>query len=63
MVRAVELAVELAVAPVECLRGPDQTVLNMVGGVGQRRTSALGWYRPSVGVPETLYGRPSGVLV
>ena len=25
--------------------------------------SALGWYRPSVGVPETLDGKPSGVLV
>eukprot|EP00964_Phaeocystis_antarctica_P062951 scaffold37740_cov59-Phaeocystis_antarctica.AAC.1 len=25
--------------------------------------SVLGWYRPSVGVPETLDGRPSGVLV
>ena len=25
--------------------------------------SALGWYRPSVGVPETLDGKPSGALV
>ena len=25
--------------------------------------SALGWYRPSVEVPETLDGKPSGVLV
>ena len=24
--------------------------------------SALGWYRPSVGVPESLDGKPSGVL-
>eukprot|EP00964_Phaeocystis_antarctica_P007190 scaffold3900_cov92-Phaeocystis_antarctica.AAC.1 len=30
--------------------------------IGQQ-TSALGWYRPSVGVPETLDGRLSGVLV
>ena len=25
----------------------------LVGGVGQRRSCALGWYIPSVGVPET----------
>eukprot|EP00964_Phaeocystis_antarctica_P150420 scaffold117829_cov47-Phaeocystis_antarctica.AAC.3 len=30
---------------------------------GATAQSALGWYRPSVGVPETLDGRPSGVLV
>ena len=30
---------------------------------GAMAQSALGWYRPSVGVPETLDGRPSGVLV
>eukprot|EP00964_Phaeocystis_antarctica_P059312 scaffold35211_cov68-Phaeocystis_antarctica.AAC.2 len=29
---------------------------------GATAQSALGWYRPSVGVPETLDGRPSGVL-
>ena len=34
----------------------------LVGGVATAQ-SALGWYRPSVGVPETLDGRPSGVLV
>ena len=31
--------------------------------IGATAQSALGWYRPSVGVPETLDGRPSGVLV
>ena len=30
---------------------------------GATAQSALGWYRPSVGVPETLDGKPSGVLV
>jgi hypothetical protein len=30
---------------------PHSSVL--VGGVGQRRSCALGWYIPSVGVPET----------
>ena len=37
----------------------------LVGGVEQRRRAPykVGWYRPSVGVPETLDGRASGVLV
>eukprot|EP00964_Phaeocystis_antarctica_P061911 scaffold37025_cov77-Phaeocystis_antarctica.AAC.2 len=35
----------------------------LVRGVGPTAQSALGWYRPSVGVPETLDGKPSGVLV
>ena len=30
---------------------------------GATAQSALGWYRPSVGVPETLDGKPSNVLV
>eukprot|EP00964_Phaeocystis_antarctica_P025125 scaffold14093_cov51-Phaeocystis_antarctica.AAC.1 len=30
---------------------------------GATAQSALGWYRPSVEVSETLDGRPSGVLV
>ena len=30
---------------------------------GATAQSALGWYRPSVGVPETLDGKTSGVLV
>ena len=29
---------------------------------GATAQSALGWYRPSVGVPETLDGKPSGYL-
>eukprot|EP00964_Phaeocystis_antarctica_P134527 scaffold98808_cov69-Phaeocystis_antarctica.AAC.15 len=34
------------------------------GATAQSATYArLGWYRPSVGVPETLDGRASGVLV
>ena len=30
---------------------------------GATAQSALGWYRPSVEVPETLDGKPSGVRV
>eukprot|EP00964_Phaeocystis_antarctica_P020739 scaffold11462_cov68-Phaeocystis_antarctica.AAC.4 len=42
---------------------PTEEEKQRLAAAGATAQSALGWYRPSVGVPETFDGRPSGVLV
>ena len=56
-----ELPLVLSIKPYTSLMGAScHSTGKRCGATAQ---SALGWYRPSVGVPETLAGKPCGVLV